>query len=190
MQASRQAEAGKSEAADPTRRTDQQRSAILRDLGGVALHRDGAALDPDGPPGRAWGAFLRAHASLMRQLEQELEAQAGLALADFDVLIQLAMAGGRLRMTELADRTLVSRSGMTRRVARLVEEALVRRAPHADDRRGIVVELTPAGRRTLKKALPVHAGGVARHFASRLDERELGLLEDALRKITIDCSFG
>jgi hypothetical protein len=75
-------------------------------------------------PGRrgldAWTALLRAHATLMRQLETDLEQKTGLALADFDVLAQLAVAGGTLRMTELADRALISRSGMTRRVARLV----------------------------------------------------------------------
>lgn len=184
MQASSVAGAGRAEAADGKRRErDQRRSGLLRDLGG-------GALDPDGAAARAWSAFLRAHASLMRQLEQELESRTTLALADLDVLIQLALAGGNLRMTELADRALLSRSGMTRRVARLVQQGMVRRGPHADDRRGIVVELTAAGRRSLKKALPVHAGGVARHFASRLDDRELGLLEAVLRKVTIDCSFG
>jgi DNA-binding MarR family transcriptional regulator len=159
------------------------RSAVLRDLGG-------GALDPDGSGARAWRAFLRAHASLMRQLELELETEAGLPLADFDVLIQLALAGGALRMTELADRALLSRSGMTRRVARLVEEALVERGSDLADRRGIIVELTAGGRARLREAVPVHARGVARHFASRLDGDELDLLERALGKVTIECSFG
>jgi DNA-binding MarR family transcriptional regulator len=156
---------------------------VLRELGGEAL--DPARLDA-----RAWGAFLRAHASLMRRLELELETETGLPLADFDVLIQLAVAGGELRMTELAHRALVSRSGMTRRVARLVEERLVRRGQDPDDRRGILVELTARGRARLKEAMPVHARGVARHFASRLEPGDLDRLEKALRKITIDCSFG
>src|SRR5207245_8066996 len=100
-------------------------------------------------PGRgglqAWDALLRAHATLLRQLETGLERQTGLALADFDVLGQLAIAGGSLRMTELADHALISRSGMTRRVTRLVHEGLVRRA-HADaDGRGVVVRLTKSG---------------------------------------------
>src|SRR5205809_12528 len=67
----------------------------------------------------AWDSFLRAHATLMRRLEVDLAQATGLALADFDVLAQLARAGGELRMTDLAARALVSRSGMTRRVARL-----------------------------------------------------------------------
>ena len=65
----------------------------------------------------AWTSFLQAHASLMRQLEADLEKHTGLALADFDVLAQLANAGGELRMTELANRALISRSGMTRRLS-------------------------------------------------------------------------
>src|SRR5437773_6893157 len=76
---------------------------------------------------QAWHALLRAHATLMRQLETDLESKTGLALADYDVLAQLVLAGGSLRMTELADRALISRSGMTRRVARLVQDGLVRR---------------------------------------------------------------
>src|SRR2546426_4694167 len=81
-------------------------------------------------PGRrglqAWDALLRAHATLLRQLETDLEGKIGLALADFDVLAQLAIGGGSLRMSELADRALISRSGMTRRVSRLVHEGPVR----------------------------------------------------------------
>src|SRR5205814_9863429 len=75
-------------------------------------------------PGRrglhAWDALLRAHATLLRELESDLESQTGLALADFDVLAQLAIAGGSLRMTELADRALILLSGLTRRDRRLL----------------------------------------------------------------------
>src|SRR5205809_5197369 len=85
----------------------------------------------DQVPGRrgfgAWRSLLRAHATLMRRLDTDLERETGLALADFDVLAQLAEAHGELRMTELADRALISRSGMSRRVARLADEGLVRR---------------------------------------------------------------
>src|SRR5256886_14325826 len=91
---------------------------------------------PGGRGLKAWDALLRAHATLLRQLETDLESKTGLALADFDELAQLAIAGGSLRMTELADHALISRSGMTRRVTRLVHESLVRRAhAHADGRR-------------------------------------------------------
>src|SRR6266478_3030460 len=103
----------------------------------------------DQVPGRrgleAWGSLLRAHATLLRQLDTDLERETGLALADFDVLAQLARAHGELRITELADRALISRSGMSRRVARLVDAGLVRRDKAGSDARGVVVALTEAG---------------------------------------------
>src|SRR5438132_13992728 len=83
----------------------------------------------DQVPGRrgleAWRSMLRAHATLIRRLDTDLERETGLALADFDVLAQLAEANGELRMTELAARALISRSGMSRRVARLADQGLV-----------------------------------------------------------------
>lgn len=145
-------------------------------------------------PGRrgleAWRSLLSAHATLMRQLETDLERETGLALADFDVLAQLALAGGELRMTELAARALISRSGMTRRVARLVEEGLVRRANANADARGVVVALTDAGVARLTETAPVHARGISKLFVAQLDDQELALLESALAKVTLDCTFG
>jgi len=120
----------------------------------------------------AWQALLRAHATLLRQMESDLVNETGLALADFDVLAQLAHAGGKLRMTELADRALISRSG-------------------ADaDARGVVVSLTDAGVRRLTETAPVHARGIAKLFVAQLDDQELALLERALEKVTLDCTFG
>ena len=145
------------------------------------------------PGGRglgAWRSLLRAHATLMRQLETQLEQQTGLALADYDVLAQLAIAEGELRMTELANRALISRSGMTRRVARLVSEGLVRRADAGADGRGVVVALSDAGVARLAETVPVHARGIAEYFVSRLDDQELAVLESALDKVTVDCTFG
>src|SRR5947209_18895157 len=138
----------------------------------------------------AWTSFLQAHASLMRALEADLEKETGLALADFDVLAQLADAGGELRMTELADRALISRSGMTRRVARLVDEGLVRRANVDADARGIVVSLTEAGVARLTETAPVHLRGVSELFVAQLDDHELAVLKSALDKVTVDCTFG
>lgn len=146
-------------------------------------------------PGRrglkAWQALLRAHATLLRQLERDLLKETGLALADFDVLAQLATAGGELRMTELADRALISRSGMTRRVARLVDEGLVRRAGAGADARGVIVALTDSGVARLAETAPVHARGIADLFVARLDDHELAALKRALDKVTLDCGgFG
>src|SRR6266487_1178676 len=145
------------------------------------------------PGGRgmgAWRSLLRAHATLMRQLETDLEQQTGLALADYDVLVQLAIAGGELRMTELANRALISRSCMTRRVARLVDDGLVRRSETNADGRGVVVALTDVGVARLAETVPVHARGIAEYFVSRLDDQELAVLERALDEVTVDCTFG
>src|SRR5437868_3650390 len=137
---------------------------------------------PDGRGLEAWDAFLRAHATLMRRLEVDLARATGLALADFDVLAQLARAGGELRMTDIATRTLVSRSGMTRRVARLVEEGLVRRANADSDGRGVVVALTDIGLARLAETAPVHLRGISELFLTRLNDRELAALKNALEK--------
>jgi DNA-binding MarR family transcriptional regulator len=145
---------------------------------------------PDRTGLEAWRSLLQAHATLVRRLEVDLAQETGLALADFDVLAQLANAGGELRMTELAARALISRSGMTRRVARLVDEGLVRRANAGADRRGVVVALTDAGVARLTETAPVHLRGVSELFVAQLDEKELALLKSALDKVIVDCTFG
>lgn len=145
-------------------------------------------------PGRrglsAWRALLKARATLLRQLATDLERKTGLSLGDFDVLGQLAEAGGSLRMTELADRTLSSRSGMTRRIDRMVDDGLVSRAAADGDARGVVVGLTDAGLNRLTETAPVHLRGVAELFVARLDDQELAALESILDKVTLECGFG
>ena len=101
----------------------------------------------------------------MRQLGIDLETQTGLGLGDFDVLAQLGLAGGELRMTDLAHRALISRSGMTRRVARLVEAGLVRRDSAASDARAVLVALTDAGVARLAATAPVHLRDVEELFS-------------------------
>src|SRR5881227_805930 len=140
---------------------------------------------PGGSGLGVWDSFLRAHATLMRRLEVDLAQATGLALADFDVLAQLSRADGELRMTELAARALISRSGMTRRVARLVEEGLVRRSTADADGRGVVVALTDAGAARLTETAPVHMRGVSELFVAQLDNHELAALKSALDKVTV-----
>ncbi len=114
----------------------------------------------------AWRALLQAHATLLRQLATDLVQETGLTLGDFDVLGQLAAAGGELRMTDLATRAFSSRSGMTRRIDRLVEEGLVWRANADADGRGVVVGLTDAGLARLMETAPVHLHGIRNCLSS------------------------
>jgi DNA-binding MarR family transcriptional regulator len=93
-------------------------------------------------------------------------------------------------MTELAARALISRSGMTRRVTRLVDEGLVRRTSADADARSVVVALTDVGVTRLTETAPIHTRGVSDLFVARLDDQELAVLESALAKVTIDCGFG
>jgi DNA-binding MarR family transcriptional regulator len=145
-------------------------------------------------PGRrgldAWQALLEAHATLMRQLQTDLVKKTGLDLNDFDVISQLAQAGGALRMTELAARAFSSRSGLTRRIDRLVEEGLVSRATADGDARGVVVALTDAGGARVAETVPVHLRAVAELFLAKLDDHELAVLESALKKVILDRTFG
>src|SRR5437867_7616380 len=107
----------------------------------------------------------------MRRLDTDLERETGLALADFDVLAQLAKAHGELRMTELADRALISRSGMSRRVARLVDEGLVRRAKADTDGRGIVVAMTDMGIVRLAERASISVHGVFELFVEEIHDQ-------------------
>jgi DNA-binding MarR family transcriptional regulator len=126
----------------------------------------------------------------MRQLGADLESKTGLHRGDFDVLGQLAEGGGALRMTELAERTLSSRSAMTRRIDRMAGEGLVRRSNADGDARGVVVELTDGGVARLTETAPVHMRGVSELFVERLDDHELAALQSALEKVIQDCGFG
>ena len=129
----------------------------------------------------AWSTFLRAHARVVRELERELQADQDLALTDYDVLVQLAAADDRrLRMSELADRLLLSRSGVTRLVDRLVADGLVERVTCESDRRGQWAALTDAGYERLRRASPTHLRGVAAHFLDRLSVDDLASLERML----------
>ncbi len=132
----------------------------------------------------AWSAFLRAHARVIRELERELNAEQDLALTDYDVLVQLSAADQRrLRMSELADRLLLSRSGATRLVDRLVADGLVGRVTCDIDRRGQWASLTDAGYDRLRLASPTHLRGVATHFLDRLAAEDLASLERMLAPV-------
>ena len=96
---------------------------------------------------QAWRSLLSAHSRLMSRLDAELQASQGMSVSDYGVLVQLSEAeGGHMRMSELADRLLLSPSGLTRRLDGLVRAGLVDRARCPTDRRGAFAVLTDAGR--------------------------------------------
>lgn len=132
----------------------------------------------------AWRSFLETHALVMRRLEAELQEETGLPLAWFDVLYQISQAPDqRLRMQELAQKLLISRSGFTRLSDRMEGAGLIERTACPTDRRGIFVVLTPAGEEALTEAMPIHVQGIARHFADPLDDNAAIELKDALDRI-------
>lgn len=135
----------------------------------------------------AWRAFLRAHATVVRRLEHELVAEHDLPLASYDVLVQLSEAPGRrLRMTDLAERVLLSRSGLTRLADRLEKDGLLTREPCPSDARGTLAVLTDAGLERLRDAWPTHLRGVAQHVTGRLTAQETAQLSAILGKLIGD----
>jgi DNA-binding MarR family transcriptional regulator len=140
---------------------------------------------PDPQRLEAWRAFLRAHAVLTDTLDRELQAERDLPLAWYDVLLNLAESGDhRLRMRDLADRVMLSRSGLTRLVDRMATAGLVSRQPDPDDRRGTLACLTDTGLQTLRRAAPVHLRGVQEHFASHLRDDEVDVVRAALQRVS------
>jgi DNA-binding MarR family transcriptional regulator len=123
--------------------------------------------------------MLRVHSRLVKALDAQLEESHRLPLTHYEVLLRLADAeGGRMRMRDLADSILLSRSGLTRLVDRLEGEGLLERVACADDARGAWATLTPAGREKLHASRETHLDGVRRMFLERFSAEELRVLGD------------
>ena len=117
-----------------------------------------------------WRRFVETHAAIVRRLDEDLRAQSGLTLSSFEVLYELVRApDNRLRMAELADRLLFTRSGVTRLVDRLERDSFVERSDCAHDGRGVYAILTEKGFETFEGAAAPHVDGVRRLFFDRLD---------------------
>ena len=133
----------------------------------------------------AWRGLLEAHALLTRQLDAQMHAAHGLSLSAYEVLMFLDDAPEhRMRMSEIADRILLSRSGCTRLVDRLVAQGHVTRCAAASDGRGLYARLTDAGVKKIKAARATHHEGIRRYFLDRLtpdDQVALGDIWTRLR---------
>ena len=132
----------------------------------------------------AWAGLLRTHATLVRELDREVEAAHGLPLTQYEVLLHLERAPRhRLRMSELARSVLLSQSGITRLVDRLEARGLVERAPCAEDRRVLWAQMTDAGLRQLTDSRPTVIAGIRARFLDRFDDDELQALTDTWERI-------
>jgi DNA-binding MarR family transcriptional regulator len=133
---------------------------------------------------RAWRSLQRAHASLAKRVDAELERTHGLPLSTYDVLHRLVESpGGRMRMCDLAEQAQLSRSGLTRLADRLEKEGLLERCSCEHDARGAYACLTELGRERLHAARGTHLAVVREQFLSRFSEGELSALAELWDRI-------
>jgi DNA-binding MarR family transcriptional regulator len=132
----------------------------------------------------AWRALLLAQSAVLRAIEADMAGAGVIPLTWYDVLLELnAAEGRRLRMQDLAARTVLSRTRVSRVVDELVMAGLVAREPDPLDGRASFAVLTPAGRAALKRAAPVYLAGIDRHFTGHLTAAERRNVTDALGKV-------
>ena len=131
-----------------------------------------------------WRAFLEAHTRVSRRLDEELRAEHDLSLAEYDTLLTIAWAPDRrIRMRTLADSILLSKSGVTRLIDRLVADGLVERSACLADARGAEAVLTPSGLDRLRDAATTHLRGIDSHFLKVVEPADLPVIERAMRVI-------
>ena len=131
-----------------------------------------------------WRAFLEGHQMLWDRLERELEENSALSLPEYEILVRLSENPERaLRMSQLADMVVHSRSRLTHTVRRMEERGLVRRQAHEADRRGVVCVMTEQGYAELVAAAPVHVTGVREHLFDQMTPEEVAALGSAMTKV-------
>ena len=133
---------------------------------------------------RAWRLFFESALAVIDVLDAELEQDAGISTRWYDVLVQLEDSPDGLRMNDLAERILYSKSGFTRVVDRMEQAGLVRRVRPENDRRSIFVVLTDKGTETMEHARRHHRDGIERHFSGHLADNDVKALTRALEKVS------
>jgi DNA-binding MarR family transcriptional regulator len=132
----------------------------------------------------AWGGLLTTHALLYRELERRLVKSDGMTMSTYGVLLRLAWAGSSgLRMSELATQQLLTTGGLTRLVDRLEGDGLISRTRTAHDLRGFEVRITPAGRKSLRRATQRHLADVRELFLDHVTEDQLEVLAEVWRRV-------
>jgi DNA-binding MarR family transcriptional regulator len=127
---------------------------------------------------RAWRSLLEADRVLVDRLDRELQRDMGMSHGDYEILVRLSEApDDRMRMSELADRALFSRSRLSHAIARLERLGWVGRESCPTDKRGMFAQLTPVGRAVLEAAAPCHVEGVRRYIFDAMTDAEVAQLE-------------
>ena len=142
----------------------------------VATHRDSERR-------HAWRDVFEAHAAIMELLAAELKDEAGISITEYDVLLHLSEMPPPVRMHELADRVVLSRSGVTRLIDRLVRDGWVERSACSTDARGAEAVLTASGLDRLRAASPTHLRGISDHFLETMDATQLTAVNRAMKAV-------
>jgi DNA-binding MarR family transcriptional regulator len=133
---------------------------------------------------QTWITFLRSHAALTAKLAHVMHQEHGMPISWYDVLVHLYHAPEqRLRMQDLADAVILSSSGLTRLLDRMVETGLIDRIACAEDRRVIFAALTEEGVARLEDILPYHQARIKEYFAAHLTKSELDTIQEALQRV-------
>jgi DNA-binding MarR family transcriptional regulator len=131
-----------------------------------------------------WRAFLLAHARIVRRLDEELRAEHDLTIGEYDALLTIARAPERrIRMRQLADEVILSKSGVTRLIDRLVDDGLVERSACLADARGAEAVLTDRGLARLRSASRTHLRGIDEHFLAVIDRADLAVIERTMSSV-------
>jgi len=131
----------------------------------------------------AWMALIRTHARLWDQVETQMRNDSGLTMPRYDVLMQLNMAGGRLGLSELATRIVLSPSGLSKLLDRMESTGLIRREPDPRDARSTFARITPHGRTLVKRARESHHAWLQQAFGDPLNDRDITDLTRIFRKL-------
>jgi DNA-binding MarR family transcriptional regulator len=142
-------------------------------------------LAPSDPRLDVWRTFLQAHARLFRRLDDELRQEHGLSLPEYEALVHIGRAPERrVRMSQLAQQVLLSKSGVTRLIDRLVADGFVERSTCSSDARGAEAVLTAAGLERLRAAAGTHLQGIDRYFVSALTAEELETISRSMQSVS------
>jgi len=133
---------------------------------------------------RSWRLFFESALALLDVLDTELEQAVGIPMRWYDVLVHLEETPEGIRMNELAERILYSKSGFTRVIDRMEEAELVQRVRPEHDRRSILILLTDKGTETMEHARRHHRHGIEQHFSQHLTDADIKNLTRALEKIS------